>query len=1150
MQRTTLSDSTTVSLAFNKDSLNIDRQNTALDNKAITERSCALSATAVTDVNVVGLDVNGQKGNGITLDSDRSQSQQSTPSSQVTASVKDTLTDQFDRVSIATDRSHEVGDRDECDEGAIKQLVDAETRCQNADSSNEEYSKMLSSMSMKEESYSEESFATLESTSCEEVSVGLSRLSTSYDLSTKEHRHQLPDNQMTDDAEKQETHEDGLKPDDSLSFSQLPSATADAMETYENISESSYLGSATGKSIAEESMPCDCKYDPEVDDPSAACGDDNFCINRMMFMECMVDDCSCGRSCRNRRFQLRQYARVDVIRTEKKGYGLRALTDLPSNAFIMEYLGEVIPHSEFIQRTRNYEREGLKHYYFMTLKTDEIIDATKKGCLARFINHSCNPNCVTQKWVVGKKMRIGIFTSRSVQAGEELTFDYKFERYGAVAQKCYCGEANCKGYIGATDKKAEEESIDVASPPSDGECEVDSGETTPFVTHKPKRNRRIVTRPLADPDEVQSFVKKMLDSVGKASLVNKLLHRLESTNPNTTRGKEILKTFIRLHGLKMLKFWLGEWKTDNGIVSKVLNVLERLPLVNKNGLEDCKMFDVVHKFTTSETEEIASRSKLLLDEWNQLKSVYRIPKRKATENHAPLDNTSNDNADESKQFLTISPTKKMRFTSTREFFDADDDYYEYLSLYADANEIRWKIEYPPVPIIPTAPRAMLSSYDYYGRVASNNDSYEYDEHTYMPYSTLSINKPTDPWLKYYGDMTEEMSRRSGLYGDTVKLDISSRTLGPSAVVSERKLPLNWRSAICENGYVYYYNKITGKTQWEYPDEKVSSIEGVSQSQIASLVEKAILDTERKKREQTVSRVNSPSSAASKPATSPRLSRRSSIEAMSDPVLDETELKKEVGKVVIKYLSSKHTTLWRGDKHMFKELARKMTHHIVNRESHSARKIQAVNSSIRTKIEKFIDAHGSEFAAKISRKKRSRASSPIRPTAAGEINEDDMNTPRDPHAGETKSSSQKPEGRDSSQERGSWGQLESIESSRTTPVSTASDPLPPLSSGDTASHAKVEKFHLTEERADRITVLIAGALQVIVALACLTVILIIIVIIPIIGMHPLLIIVRQTVTIAREVALRDVVYHELSRRDPFPLASIERKTKNNLPLYAI
>jgi hypothetical protein len=116
--------------------------------------------------------------------------------------------------------------------------------------------------------------------------------------------------------------------DDRPAFADYPCATAEAMTMYQHITANIYKGSATGKSIAEESMPCECKYEPNIDHPGAACGDDDICINRMMFMECMEDDCPCGRYCRNRRFQLQQYSSVDVIRTEKKGYGLRALADL------------------------------------------------------------------------------------------------------------------------------------------------------------------------------------------------------------------------------------------------------------------------------------------------------------------------------------------------------------------------------------------------------------------------------------------------------------------------------------------------------------------------------------------------------------------------------------------------------------------------------------------------------------------------------------------------------------------------------------------------------------------------------------------------------------------------------------------------------
>lgn len=267
----------------------------------------------------------------------------------------------------------------------------------------------------------------------------------------------------------------------------------------------------------------------------------------------------------------------------------------------MEYIGEVIPQTEFIRRTREYDAEGYTHYYFMTLKNDEvkkkierdidkrvvfifyiqskqIIDATKRGCLARFINHSCNPNCVTQKWVIGKKMRIGIFTSRFIEAGEELTFDYKFERYGATAQKCYCGEPNCKGYIGASDEKTNHSNSHrlnniIINPCDDDD---DSSDPSDEDDHAPEEDDDLDVlstarrhQPLEDPQQVRSFVKRMLNSVGKPRLVNKLLMRLKATNPNNSVGREVLKTIVRLHGLKMLKFWLGEWKNNEIIVKKV-----------------------------------------------------------------------------------------------------------------------------------------------------------------------------------------------------------------------------------------------------------------------------------------------------------------------------------------------------------------------------------------------------------------------------------------------------------------------------------------------------------------------------------------------------------------------------------------------------
>ncbi|CDH49359.1 histone-lysine n-methyltransferase [Lichtheimia corymbifera JMRC:FSU:9682] len=743
----------------------------------------------------------------------------------------------------------------------------------------------------------------------------------------------------------------------------LPSATAEAMGTYGNISQNIYCGTATGRSIASESMPCECKYDPDSSDPDEACGDDNTCINRMMFMECLAEHCPSDRYCRNRRFQLRQYARVDVIRTELKGYGLRALADLPANAFIMEYIGEVIPYKEFIRRTKIYEKEGVEHYYFMTLKNDEIIDATRKGCLARFINHSCNPNSVTQKWVVGKSMRIGLFTMRPVKAGEELTFDYKFERYGATAQPCYCGEPNCKGYIGASSSQEEEELTGQFIEPEE---DIDEEDLRSL-------------QPLHDVEQVKSFVKKMLDSIGNASLVNKLLDCLDLTNPENSVGKEVLKRFVRLHGLKMLKCWLSEWKYNDEIIEKVLRILGKLPLANRNGLDDCKMFDVVRKFTDSESQEISTRSTELLEAWSELKEVYRIPKRVYVENEVEdvTESGTEVDADHKEIVREKAASKKSKYNSTRAFFDPDDDFYEYIPLATTDAEINSIMRYPPRPAIPTAPRAML---EYTAMMNDNSYGwYHYPTYNYYDNSYPGCYVLQDLQYAYMaslgseaynqGQVTQTAQTEAADQGNTAALagqdpTAPSTSGGTTSNGAEtRKLPANWQKAVTDAGDTYYYNTITKVSQWEFPEEKVSSIEGVDKNQLDDLVKQAV----ERKRQQT----SSISPANSVTGQTPRVvtpaastSGSNEVEGGGSHGMDEVDLKREVGKVVTKYLTVKQQALWKGDKHLFKELARKLTHHVVDRETQSKRKIVGMTGALRAKIEKFIDMHGNDFALKI------------------------------------------------------------------------------------------------------------------------------------------------------------------------------------------
>lgn len=96
----------------------------------------------------------------------------------------------------------------------------------------------------------------------------------------------------------------------------------------------------------------------------------------------------------------------------------------------MEYVGEIVDKDEMADRSAAYAASSQRHFYFMTLRPDRIIDATRKGNISRFMNHSCAPNCETQKWIVQGRLRIGLFTVKAVKAGSELCFDYKFVRYG------------------------------------------------------------------------------------------------------------------------------------------------------------------------------------------------------------------------------------------------------------------------------------------------------------------------------------------------------------------------------------------------------------------------------------------------------------------------------------------------------------------------------------------------------------------------------------------------------------------------------------------------------------------------------------------------------------------------------------------------
>jgi palmitoyltransferase ZDHHC9/14/18 len=170
-----------------------------------------------------------------------------------------------------------------------------------------------------------------------------------------------------------------------------------------------------------------------------------------MAYEC--DDTNCRLSaeqCGNRPFaELRRRAKgnrydygVEVLDTEDRGYGVRAMRTFDPHQIIVEYAGEIITQSECERRMKQvYKKDKVSRYacdvatltnrrqcyYLMSFDNKMIIDATR-GTIARFVNHSCEPNCEMIKWTVGGEPRMALFAGpRGIMTGEELTYDYNFE---------------------------------------------------------------------------------------------------------------------------------------------------------------------------------------------------------------------------------------------------------------------------------------------------------------------------------------------------------------------------------------------------------------------------------------------------------------------------------------------------------------------------------------------------------------------------------------------------------------------------------------------------------------------------------------------------------------------------------------------------
>jgi len=135
------------------------------------------------------------------------------------------------------------------------------------------------------------------------------------------------------------------------------------------------------------------------------------------------------------------------------GNGVFAAHDLPKGTRVIEYKGRRLTHAQANRMYANDSESG--HTFLFTLNTKYLIDGGDGGNDARWINHSCAPNC--EAWVIENKQgdrlrdRLVIETRRAIRAGEELTYDYGItleERQTPRLKKiweCKCGAKKCTG---------------------------------------------------------------------------------------------------------------------------------------------------------------------------------------------------------------------------------------------------------------------------------------------------------------------------------------------------------------------------------------------------------------------------------------------------------------------------------------------------------------------------------------------------------------------------------------------------------------------------------------------------------------------------------------------------------------------------------
>ncbi|KAG8057737.1 hypothetical protein GUJ93_ZPchr0002g24613 [Zizania palustris] len=150
--------------------------------------------------------------------------------------------------------------------------------------------------------------------------------------------------------------------------------------------------------------------------------------------------------------QLKGWKHLVVYKSGIHGLGLYTSEFIPRGSMVVEYVGEIVEQCVADKREIEYQSGKRQQYksacYFFKIDKEHIIDATRKGGIARFINHSCQPNCVAKIISVRNEKKVVFFAERHINPGEEITYDYHFNREDEGQRiPCFCRSKICRRYL-------------------------------------------------------------------------------------------------------------------------------------------------------------------------------------------------------------------------------------------------------------------------------------------------------------------------------------------------------------------------------------------------------------------------------------------------------------------------------------------------------------------------------------------------------------------------------------------------------------------------------------------------------------------------------------------------------------------------------